>query len=514
MSSPANRKKNGPQRSMLSKNLFQSLGNANDFLPPMPPSSMRGRRSTDRSKTNRGSSRGRGTQPQSLLNQRRSAPQRNERVQSSVAEEQSSTSSQKQLLRKKYGSSVFGGGGVVSLKKVTLQHYTNILRLIDGLKYQLPAVGDELHCSVFVGFMRRNVLAHQRRAETTSVLSMTGLLGEFVCPESYSSLSWHDIVEYYAYPLLALTYSSSSMIVSSSSSSSLSSTLSSFEHSLTAKQKSSVSTRLRCGLQINVPLRKIDKLLSNASRSDSFNENNNSSNNSSGHNDNDFDENDDRINSTTSVSSNRQILFKFLTDLQKRYTRDVQTDFDNGCYASTIAGCLSLSSSCPCCFYAPCLFLYCSSTDYANNSDMVTVDTIRELYQTYRLPCVLFDAAIVLCDQLTDSQFRQDFCLTHLTSGPDTHGDTFAHVDKSWRVLDMGFYKRLYVMHMFVSVLVNWLWTMQRTQHATLVDHDTLLDVPPINVMVARNMIDLLRSVDTIPLLLLEKMRKIVIHVV
>lgn len=613
--------------SLLPKDLFQTLGRSSPATRktsnnyggdlPLPP---RVRRSAV-------------VPPTKRITKLRPTQQQQRSSQQEISEDQSRRQ-QRRGARAVGKHSVLGSGsgGGINDKRVTLQNYLNILNLMDNLKYQLPSVGCELHCSMLQQLLckNRDIPLQRRNQESGSVTSnlfVTGLLGEpkSVCHDLYTFASWIDVENYVFQLLISLRSDCDSLSFSSISSSvstivtnttnsiinvnttttttatnaaAATTKISSFEYVslLTERQKSLLFSRLRASLRINRVLRKFDQLssidtgkrsyrsafrsretTSTTSMTTTTNDINDFNYNFLG--DGDLDDNDDndspidfdvtmannnggrniqingidggtmerRVQSRI-ASNSRRVLSKFLVDLRNSYTRELQFNFDNHPQKSLISSCSLLSSSsCDCCFYSPRLFVYCSNSIVAaanvsstvsaktlgtaasnvvdgdcngsfskdsSNIDTVTIDTIRALFQASVLPSVMFDAALVLCDRLSDRQFLHDFHLTHLVANRETHGDTFAHLAKSRQIVEMGFYKRLYVLHMCVNILVNWLWTKQRLQHASLCGDGAILDVPPVNLMIARNMIDLFRSVDTLPFSLLQKMRKIVLHVV
>jgi hypothetical protein len=178
---------------------------------------------------------------------------------------------------------------------------------------------------------------------------------------------------------------------------------------------------------------------------------------------------------------------------------------------------VSLINYCNCCFYSPSVYLFCSVTGQLPNmsSTSETNDTVRELFRVSQLPALLFDVSLILRGQMNAKRFERNFCLTHVIWNETTHGDTFSHLAKTLQVVEVDFYKRLYVLHLCVNIIVNWLWARQRVLHASLNGKNAFIrHLPPVMLYVTKDVVPLLRQVATVPFLVLEKTRKIIVHVV
>lgn len=389
-----------------------------------------------------------------------------------------------------------GSSTLVGEKNVTLQNYLNILTLIDGLKYQLPIIGSDLCCPVVVDLLSRNASVQSSRTVNsfarnvrTSSIKSTGFLGdESVATDMFSSSDWANLLYRHVEPLLSV--------------------LSVAAHPRSGERGASITTKLKTCFQINRPMQRLDMLCGTPREV------------TADHRDDEtllLDSNvvvggaigavnDATVDSTN--NGNSGAIRKFLMDLRTRHTRYVH-DINAAGLEVSIGGC-------DCCFYSPNLFLLCStvgqSTDGAGNE---ANDTLREMFRVTMLPSVLFDISVVLCCQMDAVRFGENFCLKHVIANESTHGDTFAHLAKTIGVAGMEFYRRLYVLHLCLNVIVNWLWSRQRVVHTSLYGKRSFIrDLPPVTLLVNRELLPLLRKFHSVAWLALEKSRKIIVHVV
>lgn len=387
-----------------------------------------------------------------------------------------------------------------SKKFITLKNYQNILDLVDGLKYQLPGIGSELHSPLIMELLERCQNGSLSRASNyTSTLQSTVLFGDrYEDNDWFVQMNWKTLIWTQIRALVKL---------------------------LETNCAEFPDTRLRTAFQLSKSMEKIDASLIELCVRREIDDDD----------DVDFGNNFDNDSSdlltmtdTTTTSAPRgrrrgvnlssnliSSLRKTLSGMREKHERVVCDDYGFDHYF------ISSNNVCDCCFYSSRVLLFCSQTDetVVGVESVNTTNTLfRDMFRVSVVPTVLFDTAYVLCGETDQHTFDENFHLARVKSSLEwskPYGDTFLHLVKQSQVLRMSFYQRLYVMHAIVNLIVQWLWSKQRHLHFALDRTSSLmLGVPPVTLYIARNMLELFTRVDTVPFVVLQKSRKIVLHVV
>lgn len=421
---------------------------------------------------------------------------------------------------------------------VTLRNYLNIVDVIDGLRYQLPAIATEVHSGLIAAMVQR-CFGQQRvgpvvGVSPTNYLDSTRLIGDsFELGGSdgqlYVRLSWSMLLRDHLLPLFELI-----------------------------GVESERGKRFDPRLRVNSALRDLDKELTNMIAINLYGGDGRYDDDNDVEHDGDewtCDATTDMSNpspqssspslSSSSLSSSSMSLpsspmpraggvsgnnnvttaasvarlRKLLTNL-----RALHLASGNNVNANSSSLLLPRFSNCSCCFYSPALFLYCSLTDetLVNATDFsLTGAVFSQLFRNRVPPSVLFDVASILCQPMpNDHRFDEDFKIDSVPPAgtPATNMSTFVNLYKGCRVAEMGFAKNMFTMHLLVNSLVNWLWTRHRTLHTHLngrcVEGETMFDSPPVTVYVSRELYPLFDRYDTVPWLALRKARKVIVHVI
>lgn len=389
-----------------------------------------------------------------------------------------------------------------SKKFITLKNYQNILDLVDGLKYQLPGIGSELHSPLIMELLERCRNGSLSRASNyTSTLQSTVMFDDrYEDNDWFVEMNWKTLIWTQIRALVKL---------------------------LETNCAEFPDTRLRTAFQLSKSMEKIDVSLTELCvRREVEDDDTDFGNN--------FDNDSSDLLTTTDVttisassasrgrrrgvnlSSNLiSSLRKTLSGMREKHERIVCDDYGFDHYF------ISSNNVCDCCFYSSRVLLFCSQTDETavGVESVNTTNTLfRDMFRVSVVPTVLFDTAYVLCGETDQHTFDENFHLARVKSSLEwskPYGDTFLHLVKQSQVLRMSFYQRLYVMHAIVNLIVQWLWSKQRHLHFALDRTSSLmLGVPPVTLYIARNMLELFTRVDTVPFVVLQKSRKIVLHVV
>lgn len=141
-------------------------------------------------------------------------------------------------------------------------------------------------------------------------------------------------------------------------------------------------------------------------------------------------------------------------------------------------------------------------------------------YRSLTVPTVYINAGVLLGWPLTPEEFSRDFTPARCTDSGDKH-QSRSFLAKTIAIYRMGFYKRLYSVHLWIYFIVMWLWNCQRAVHercsrsmASTNNEAGIgaLTAFPIQLIVQKKLRKIFEEVPSLPLAKLLKTRKVIMQ--
>lgn len=374
---------------------------------------------------------------------------------------------------------------------ITWQNYENIFRIKDDLRFQFPVPGYDRFSPVFVDlynyFESRgkssnflggasssgNVISYVPLAESESSvfvdcnlfanLSFDDLLREFVLPTFGASLGTFDLPSIRAVNVHGLNVTKSIRLNAQ-----FVRLLSLVSHTRFVSDLSSLSGMTDMS----------DEIETESSPSSSVVR--------------------ARSAAATSSSIDRTSLGAFVKRTQQRYREFLESRLIRLDHGGTLW--------CACCSSALKVLVSFGDQDDGNDWNRV--------FRTYKEPALHLNVKLFLSWAVDEASFVKDFVMKHDSKIDNKKSTSF--LNKTVAVHEMGFFKRMYVVHVILYFLVMFAWTKHRMVHDAMMlgSSEESTTNFPVLVVVQRKLRPIFTEVKTLFWLKLTKSRKIFVQYV
>lgn len=369
-------------------------------------------------------------------------------------------------------------------KVFNVRNYRNIVNDIDGLRHQLPSVCSVTRSKAIVDRLFRDstqdgrtIVTDCEENDTVDLSRIATFCRLYNDENAFASSSIKEVVEFMLTPLLKIATNG---IVEDSAK-----TVSGFVSA--TKRKWTISAVLSNAFKFNQFATNFDRLLVDCNEACSTN-----------------------VVHSASKGKNTCVdkLRTYVSTMKRLLTSELDNAFD--CPDENVCDCYHRS-------HRVIVYSSVNETSMSSTSKNVANVFYEELFKASTVPTVLLDASWLLCGVTDSDRFRKDFVLNRVEPHPSDKNETWRHVSKAFDVVNKGFYSRLFALHSCLYVIVNWLWSRQRSCHSVL--HGERVDSSigdhessPVTVMVSSELYPLLHDAPTMTLVELNKSAKCVVQ--
>lgn len=401
-------------------------------------------------------------------------------------------------------------------RNISWQNYENIFRIKDDLRFQFPVLGYDRFCSVFIDlfdyFKSRDLLKYPVSATQGSHDSTFSDSSDFfVTRDLYVRLTFDELMRDFLFPafgacigtfdarsIRAVSVQGLTMVRSIRCNGSFGKLL-----SLVSSRRIADVSRTTVSSVDNETNEGIDDGYGGGF-SDGENDDDsmvrrfgsqNSLHTGDNHSANYLDDNVSQVDKAHLVNYCKKIQQRYREFLENRF---LHVDFSGSLF-------------CDCCSYSLKILI-----SYGDNDDGIDWNRV---FKGYREPAIHFNTKLVLSWPVDEITFARDFVLKHDSSIDNKKSTSFLH--KTVAVYNMGFFKRLYVIHVIVYFLVMFVWTKHRLVHTVTNlsgggDDESSTVAPdfPVFLIVQKKLRPIFTEVKTLFFVKLCKTRKIFIQYV
>lgn len=413
--------------------------------------------------------------------------------------------------------------GVSSSKKnqkrnISWQNYENIFRIKDDLRFQFPVLGYDRFCSVFIDlfdyFKNCDSLKYPSSATTQGSCDSTFSDSSdfFIARDLYVRLTFDELMRDFLFPAFgACVGTFDARSIRAVSVQGLTMVKSIRCNGAFGKLLSLVSTRRIVDAASRVTSASVDNE-TNDGVDDGYDgrfsdaENDDDSLARRFGSQNSLHTTDDKRSANCLDDDAPQVdkahLVNYCKKMQQRYREFLESRFLHVDFSGSLF--------CDCCSYSLKILI-----SYGDNDDGIDWNRV---FKGYREPAIHFNTKLVLSWPVDEATFARDFLMKHDSSIDNKKSTSFLH--KTVAVYNMGFFKRLYVIHIIVYFLVMFVWTKHRLVHTVMSlsdgddDASSILPDFPVFLIVQKKLRPIFTEVKTLFFVKLCKTRKIFIQYV